>query len=249
MPLELELKKLGFSDKEARVYLALLELGSAAVQDIAAKAKVNRATTYVVLETLKRRGVVSTVEKKNKILFAAENPSVLLRIFRTQEEEIRTKENEFSKILPELDALFSGSRDRPRVRFFEGSEGREAVREDLLSSGAKEVLAIYSFDEVKNLFPLEQTKAFIKKRDELGIKIRAIYTSADGPFGGFVSSGERRFVPKDKFPFSADISIYSSRVALTTLRGQSMTAIIEEPEIANTMRLVFELAWLGADHV
>ena len=34
MALELELKKLGFSDKEARVYLALLELGSAAVQDI-----------------------------------------------------------------------------------------------------------------------------------------------------------------------------------------------------------------------
>ena len=69
MSLELELKKLNFSDKEARVYLALLELGEAPVQHISEKAKVNRATTYVVLEALQKRGVVTTIEKDKKVIF------------------------------------------------------------------------------------------------------------------------------------------------------------------------------------
>ena len=54
------LKELGFSEKESEVYLAMLELGPAAVQDIAKKAGVNRSTTYVMIESLKRRGLIST---------------------------------------------------------------------------------------------------------------------------------------------------------------------------------------------
>lgn len=42
--LENKLKELGLADKEARVYLASLELGSDTVQNIAKKSGVNRAT-------------------------------------------------------------------------------------------------------------------------------------------------------------------------------------------------------------
>ena len=66
MALETELKKLNFSDKEARVYLALLELGEAPVQKIAEKAKVNRATTYVILESLKKKTAARTIKKQKR---------------------------------------------------------------------------------------------------------------------------------------------------------------------------------------
>ena len=45
MTLDKELQKIGLSEKEAKVYLAALELGQASVQNIARKAEVNRATT------------------------------------------------------------------------------------------------------------------------------------------------------------------------------------------------------------
>ena len=54
-----ELGHLGLSEKEAAVYLASLELGPAPVQDISHKAKVNRATTYVMIESLMGRGLIS----------------------------------------------------------------------------------------------------------------------------------------------------------------------------------------------
>ena len=69
-----ELSHVGLSDKEAAVYLAAMELGPAVVQDIAKKAEVNRATTYVMIESLASRGMMSTFVKGKKRYFAAEPP-------------------------------------------------------------------------------------------------------------------------------------------------------------------------------
>lgn len=252
MALEFELKKLGFSDKEAKVYLALLELGASPVQPVSEKAGVNRATTYVVLDTLRKRGAISTVEKEDKTMFIAESPRTLLRLFRAQEQELKEKQEAFKRVLPELEALFSVATERPKVKFFEGPEGVRAIREDIIRSGAKILYDIYSLeyvDQIRALFSDEENEEFLKKRHEAGITIKSIYTSDTGPFTEFKLRGDRKFLPKEKFPFSGDILIYDDRIALTTLKGRIMSVIIESKEIADTMRLVFELAWLGADHI
>ncbi|OHE33815.1 MAG: hypothetical protein A3J94_16070 [Syntrophus sp. RIFOXYC2_FULL_54_9] len=61
--LKKQLEHLGLSDKESKVYLAALELGPTPVQDISHKAHVNRATTYVMIESLSARGLMSTFQK------------------------------------------------------------------------------------------------------------------------------------------------------------------------------------------
>lgn len=250
MALELELKKVGFSDKEAKVYLALLELGSAPVQEIAKKAKVNRATTYVVLDALLKQGVVSTVEQGKKTYFAAEHPVALSRLFHLQEREIKSKESEFKKALPELEALYNVSGEKPRVRFFEGKEGVVAVREDIFESGADQIFEIYSLEyvnQVKSLFSREEDESFLTRRKALKIRMKAIYTSSTGPSQNFQTEGDRRFVPAEQFPFSSDIIIYGNRIAMTTLKGKIISVIIESKEIADTLKAVFQLAWIGAD--
>ena len=61
--------ELGLSEKEASVYLASLELGASSVQKISQQAKINRATTYVIIESLSKKGLMSTMEKAGKIFF------------------------------------------------------------------------------------------------------------------------------------------------------------------------------------
>jgi len=75
-----ELEKLGLSDKEAAVYLASLELGPSPVQVISRKAEVNRATTYVMIEVLLQKGLMSTFDKGKKTMYTAEKPERLHRI-------------------------------------------------------------------------------------------------------------------------------------------------------------------------
>lgn len=245
MSLELDIKNIGFSDKEAKVYLALLELGEAPVQQIAEKAGVNRATTYVILESLMKRGVASKVEKGKKTYFAAENPAALLRLFRMQEKEIQEKAGEFKRTLPELEALYNLAEEKPRVRYFEGKDGLLAMQEDFLTSGVKKLFAIYSADELDTIFTEEERKHYIERRQAQGISVRSIYTKIGGPYRS-PTPAERKFVPKEQFPFSSDITIYGNRVAIATLRGKLISVIIESKEIADTLRLIFELAWSGA---
>ena len=47
-----ELQDIGLSEKEARVYLAALEIGRATADQLAKHAKIVRPTTYVQLQSL-----------------------------------------------------------------------------------------------------------------------------------------------------------------------------------------------------
>ena len=101
-----ELKHLGLSEKEAQVYLSALDLGPATAQDISDKSKVNRATTYVMIEMLAARGLMNTFEKEKRRYYFAESPERLSSILRIQQKELEEKQNEFEKSLPRLMSLF-----------------------------------------------------------------------------------------------------------------------------------------------
>ena len=64
--LPLTLQSLGFSEKEATVYVALLELGRGTVTEIARRAGINRTTGYDILDSLAGKGVGNISRKKTK---------------------------------------------------------------------------------------------------------------------------------------------------------------------------------------
>src|SRR3989344_2941369 len=110
-----QLGKIGLADKEAKVFLASLELGSSAVQEIAKRADINRATTYVIIEKMMKKGLMSSVEKGKKTYFQTEDPKRLLKLLEEQEEGLKRKEEEFKKYLPELETLFNIAQEKPKA--------------------------------------------------------------------------------------------------------------------------------------
>ena len=94
--------KLGYSEKESRVYLASLELGPTSVQNIAKKAGVKRVTTHAVLNVLMKRGMfeVSVVGKKRN--YAATSPEVLLLHLRQEKMNLDMKERILDELLHEF---------------------------------------------------------------------------------------------------------------------------------------------------
>jgi sugar-specific transcriptional regulator TrmB len=127
-----ELMNLGLKDKEACVYLSSLELGPSPAQNIAKKAGVVRATTYVILEELMQMGLVTKYKEGKKTMFSAEAPSQLLRLLEKEEEVIEQRQKELKDILPELQMLAKALGDKPSVRYFEGKEGLAAIRRDMV---------------------------------------------------------------------------------------------------------------------
>lgn len=242
---ENELQQLGLSDKEAKTYMAALELGSAAAQEIAKRAGLKRPTAYFAIEKLTELGLMSSFEKGKKRYFSAESPERLMALVGSQRRKAVVLEEELQRILPELNNLFRISGEKPRVRFFEGKEGIKAIQEDILKSKVRELEEIYPLDDFLKLFSAAERKPYILKRKRKKIKARAIYTSKTKNVPASPNA-ELRFVPYNKFPFSADIVIYGNKVAIATYKGKLMSVIIESREIAETLRLVFNLAWEAA---
>ena len=61
--IEKKLVDQGFTVKEAKLYIATLSLGEATATDIAKRAGIERTTSYNILPTLVRKGLVDTTEK------------------------------------------------------------------------------------------------------------------------------------------------------------------------------------------
>lgn len=120
-----QLRKLGFSDNEAAVYLAALELGEASVQRISQKAKLKRTTVYGIIETLKARGLIKTTKNRKRLLYLAEDPR---RLKELAQEAERTADS----ILPSLLAITNLIDRKPKILFFEGIEGIEDIYKETL---------------------------------------------------------------------------------------------------------------------
>jgi len=249
------LEKLGLSEKEAKVYLAALELGEDSVQNIAKKAGVNRATTYVILEKLMGLGLISTYEKDKKTVFVAQDPKELVNLLEEERQGIESREKELKDNLNQLTAIFNMNRAKPVVRFFEGAEGLEAMdrygKEQLRKNS--ELLYIMPIDLIEKLFPARR-KASLGQRVKLGIKSKVIYTHENGPIPGYQNKAELRegvFISRDKFPINGTLSIYPEWGIKLYYFNETNPygVVIEGKEIAQNMKLFFDLAWLGAKEV
>src|SRR3989338_809466 len=165
------LRKFGLSDREIKMYLALLELGEALASKIAEKTNTPRTLSYDILENLLKKGLVSYVIKSNKKYFSAFDPNNLIGVLKNQTEE---KERLVKEALPELLALKSKKlEEKAKVEVYEGKEGVKTVFNDVLRVG-KEFLCFGSTGISPELIPYELSR-FHKERIKRKISWRVIY--------------------------------------------------------------------------
>ena len=74
MELQTAIQQLGFSQKEAAVYLAGLELGQATAYQIAKRSGLKKPTAYVILDRLIERSAVRKVAAQKHMQYSASDP-------------------------------------------------------------------------------------------------------------------------------------------------------------------------------
>ncbi|TSC75926.1 MAG: transcriptional regulator TrmB [Parcubacteria group bacterium Gr01-1014_30] len=240
------LLEFGLSEKEARVYLALLELGMAAVSEIAKTANVNRSTVYVVLESLKKKGLAGQSPDKPIVQYFASSPDLLLHsasVRAKREEEVR---DNLKQILPEVKALHKDTRHRPKVRVYEGREGIAEVFLDAFDDNDPPIFKVCAN-------PVQMAKYipnFIEeneKRVSRGIKMHAINPASKeviefSKAHPLPKGDEIRVIPKEKFNFPANIATRGSKVSIISMKGD-FGLVIENKEITESFSNIFDLAW------
>ncbi len=242
-----ELMHLGLSEKEAAVYVAALQLGPTPVQDIAKQSKVNRATTYVMIESLEKRGLISSTQKDKKRIFIAEAPDRLLSLLRLQKKELEEQESELTKMLPKLNAIFNRSGEKPEIRYMEGPEGLESLRREFEELKG-ETVQIIGYDAFTKTVDFDDS---IKHRETLKKKkatARVLYVTSQSreQIAATLWDGLDFHVVSPKlFPFKVEgeITIRGEHVYMFTYTLGPLAVDVRSPILADTLRAMFELAW------
>lgn len=243
-----ELQEFGLLEKEARVYLASLEIGKATVDEISKHADVKRPTTYVQIESLMEKGLMSKYDEDKKTYFIPESPEYLKRLFEKNQQALELREKGLGKVLPELKHLFEHAGERPKVRFFDGKEGITTMREEFLKVKSKEMQVIYSVDAILEVFSEEEIKEYIQKRSAAKITTKSLYTYQKGKIvDPPPPNTETRFIPSKKLSLDTDIVVYDDNVGIISLRGKLFGIIVQSEEIARSMRSMFNLLWETAE--
>ena len=245
-----KLKKVGLSDKEASVYTALLLSGGAYPSKVAEITKLNK-----ILESLSIRGLVTELEKKNKLFYQVENPRNVERYAQSQITRAKRQLEQTHTLLPTLEGLFAHAENKPVVRFFEGQEGLLRVYEDHVNVGKSyEMLAFSNTADLMQFLTEEFRVKYIKQKEKTGITTRAILPDQDVDinynetiYAKFPKKiwPKLKHVPRKMFPYKSDVTIYGENKVSIINFGEPQFAgtIIEDKVIHNMMKMVFELSW------
>ncbi len=235
LPIKLELRKLGLTEREVIVYLTGLELGPTSVQNIAKTADIPRATTYEIIKRLEKRGLFTEIREDKKRYFVAESPDKILGILRIKKREIEEKEREFIRIIAALEARYS--KERGEIKIYKGKEGLKVLEETFSFTHYSEILVLSSKITKKELKKQEEIYEKIKKR--LGeLRVKEIY-SQKLKIKSKMPEVERKFSPT--LDLKGTLILFDSAIFINPKKQEGF--LIENPLVVYLLRALFMALW------
>ena len=232
------LKNLGLNSKEIKIYLALLELGTGTIQQIAGKAKITRTNVYDHLENIKNMGFISEIKHDKKTLLISQNPQIL-------EQKAEKNLENINQAMPELLGIFNTPATKPKITFYEGKQGLKQAYEFVLKTTSKTIYAIMDADQMVNIFGDKYAWEWASRRSKNAIKYFGILK--EGKQGNKAKkldqqqNRQTRLVKNVKF--STEILIFDNKVVMMSYKKPYSATIIENIAIADTMKAMWQGWW------
>jgi sugar-specific transcriptional regulator TrmB len=99
------LRKIGLTENETKIYLALLEEGQSTSSKIVSKSKISGGKIYETLDKLHKKGLISVTKINGVKYFQTTNLKSLTNYIDEKKKELEEKETEIKKIIPSLSKL------------------------------------------------------------------------------------------------------------------------------------------------
>lgn len=230
-----QLREVGFSKNESKVYLALLELGSSNVGKIAGKSGVHRTNVYDALEGLKKKGLASYILKENIKFYESVSPENLVNF-------LKEKENKLNLIIPLLKLRHSTKKET--VRSYEGIQAVRNIFNNFLNY--KSPLFTYGTPrEAVRQLGIPFLTQFHKKRAAKKMWMLHIYNEDARDrvkhLNKLAYTGAK-YLPKE-YNTSATTRVCGEEVVITHYTKPPITIQISSKELAEVYKKYFKLLW------
>jgi sugar-specific transcriptional regulator TrmB len=238
------LRKIGLTEGEIKVYLALLELGNSTTWNVTKKSKISGSKVYEVLDRLMQKGLAATVTKNNIKYFEATSPERIIDYLDEKNNEINKEKNEIKKIIPDL-ILKQANSAKSEVKVFTGFEGAKNVWEDVISLKKGEEIVGWGLTEQPefwleyfNTRELVRAKKGIMHRQVISQRYQELYKARKE----FPNTQFRFFQKGLEMPTA--IEVWKNKTALfVTTKENPITIVIENKATADSFRRYFKILW------
>lgn len=232
--------ELGLDEKEAKVYLASLALGSTTAQKIAEEAGVKRTTTYNIIDELRNKGLIIVEFKGFKKFFTPAPPERLEAMVLERKEILEAN-------MPALEAIYNLKADEGSIKYYKGIKACQDVYWGLLSKmqSGEDYLVL---TDQKRWFELDPSfaKKFIEKRAKRNINIRLLFQESEiarehQKFQNNYNESIKILPPGS--PLNTNLIITPHQVVIHQLVPPIFTMVIENQNIIELHRETFEIIW------
>jgi sugar-specific transcriptional regulator TrmB len=245
---EQNLMQAGLTKGQAEVYSALIKNGPLIAARAAKLTTLSRPLAYRTLEELIRLGLAEKKEEKGKVaIFEAAHPTKLHEVIQKKKEELAISEESLESVLGQMVSDFSSFSTEPGIRFLPGKRGLEIAYDDIIKTkqDIRLIRSLYD-DTVPEIFALVEQQ--IERQRKNDIHVRAITPIVEETEKVMNTEDkknlvERRIIPKEQFPTTAQIILYGQKAAITVFQGHLFTTIIENAEVSETLGAMFEYIW------
>ena len=236
------LKEAGLSEREAKVYLALLGLGLTTTGPIVKKSTVPNSKIYEILESLESKGLASHIIKKKTKYFQAADPNKLLVLHKEKQRDI-------ASLIPKLKAKQLTAKHRQSTELFEGLPAIRSMLAGLIDN-ARKGEAWYGFSTGKSS-DKEEIKAFYewwgKRKNIAGLKDHLLISKKHKTTFEKAHKGVIKKLSKvlrySKISFPGDVAIFRDKVVLLNWDEPSTAILISSKNLAAEYKDFFLGLW------
>lgn len=268
-----KLKYLGFTDYEAKVFIALLKGSLMSASEIADDAKIRRTDVYNILKSFVEKGYSNEIETNSILKYELIDPDIILdklerRINAKRQKELDTLKETFKELKPLHRTKESDSVKRVNIELIRGyNQHRETKFLELLKNAKKEILFMVKLEHAV----MNEVDATAKKFMKNGGVIKSLYQVSDnfrikkdnkwskGTVSDLVKaceffekSGEKLRLSHSPVP---NMTIFDREFVFLNITDKTLPkhneadVLIKNKEFAENMIIVFESLWEKAQEL
>lgn len=141
--------KLGFNEREAKIYLAIAKFGQARVVDIFKITKIHRNTIEKIVIQMVKNKYLTKINKKNFVYYDITDPQILVN-------NIENKIKKSKKIITQINQKYKPENDEIKVEIFKGINGLVKYNKKIIEYSEANSNIYYFFNKEHHLMPLSK---------------------------------------------------------------------------------------------
>jgi sugar-specific transcriptional regulator TrmB len=230
----------GLDEQRAKFYLAALTKGTATAKELANELGIKRTAAYDNLERLREKGFLQVVKDGKRINYVALHPKELLKKVEAQKEQLKD-------LLPDFLAVYAGQSSSPFVQMFTGKFASREVYDDILKVG-EDYIYLSPPQLTAKMVDMTYMKKWIERRVVKGVHSRSLRVRGqDVPKVAEYNLEEKylreiRYLPSN-IDLKSSIYVYGNNVGVISTEKEDTAFIIYSPDLAYSLREVFEFLW------